>query len=469
MDSNVFTGRQPEMTVKKVAFVYLSYIPNYVHTGDSGLDVEKRPKLGLQYLCAVLEQRGIMTNIFDQIVVPFTPYELVMNLKGYDMVGFYCSDPQEKKVKEYCSLVKQNLIIPINVGGPATANNSSFLEYGCDVVVHGEGEVTILQLVDYYNGVLSIESVNGVSYRKNGITVRARDQPFIEDLDTLPFPYRKNPDVTAYYDPYNFSMGKPFIHVMSSRGCLYRCHFCASCKSWGYQYRQRSVDNVLAEIDAAVEEYGELFVCFQDDVWGRTNRWIEEFCTKLIDKTYKIRWLVLLHPFSIPTDKDRVLELMKRAGCVVILLGLQSAHPYILLGVNRNPQEPARLKELLAATNNVGILTAVSYIFGLPGDTPETIRTTIDYSVTCGATLSNYFNLSILHGSKLEEMYKEKTVCEMPTADILALTRTAYRKFYTHPQTVLRVGYYLLQYPNWIVAMLTKMPLLFKWTGVIQK
>lgn len=455
-------------SITRVAFVYLKYTPNYVHTGDSGLDVEKRPKLGLQYLCAVLEQRGIKTAIFDQLIDPFTQYDLVMRLKEYDMVGFYCSDPQEKTVKEYCSVLRQNSTIPINVGGPATADNSSFLNYGCDIVVHGEGEVTILQLVDYYKGVIGIEEIRGISYKKGDEIVRAPSQPFIEDLDTLPFPYRANQDIRAYYDPNNFSMGKPFIHVMTSRGCLYKCHFCASCRSWGYRYRQRSVDNVLAELDAAVKDYGDIFVCFQDDVWGRTNAWIEEFCTKLIAKPYKLRWLVLMHPFSIPSDKERILSLMKQAGCVVVLLGLQSAHPDILRWVNRNPTEPARLSEFLTATNKVGLLTAVSYIFGLPGDTRDTIQTTIDYSVRSGATLSNFYNLSVLHGSALEKMYQDRPVCTMPQSEILALTQTAYRRFYTNPRTVWRVGKCMVQYPEWIMAMITKLPSLVKWTGVVK-
>ena len=136
--------------------------------------------------------------------------------------------------------------------------------------------------------------------------------------------------------------------MIASRGCPYRCYFCASCKTWGFKYRRRSVANVIAEIDDAVKKYDVKYIAFLDDVFGITNDWIEEFCRKLIQKDYKIRFMIILHPFSIPKDKEKILKLLKEGGCDTLSFGLQSAHPQILKNVNRNPREQEHLKETIA-------------------------------------------------------------------------------------------------------------------------
>ena len=254
------------------------------------------------------------------------------------------------------------------------------------------------EIVDYYNGSRPIESVKGISYKKDAQIIKAPDQVLIKNIDEIPFPDRSNIDINSYFDYFIFGMRKPFITMIASRGCPYRCYFCASCKTWGFKYRRRSVANVIAEIDDAVKKYDVKYIAFLDDVFGITNDWIEEFCRKLIQKDYKIRFMIILHPFSIPKDKEKILKLLKQAGCDTLSFGLQSAHPQILKNVNRNPREPERLKETIAVGNKLGFVTVVSYIIGLPGDTRETIQTTIDYSVHSGATLTNYFILTVTQG-----------------------------------------------------------------------
>jgi len=142
---------------------------------------------------------------------------------------------------------------------------------------------------------------------------------------------------------------------------------------------------------------------------------------------------------------------MKKAGCDALSFGLQSAHPEILKNINRNSSEPQELEKIIKAANKVRLLTAVSYIFGLPGDTKETIQTTIDYSLRCGATLSNYFILSVLRGSEMEKAYRGKKVCDMDDKTIQDLTIYASRKFYTNPAGILRIAYYVMKNPEWII------------------
>ncbi len=438
--------------IKKVAFIYLTQgSGEYYVTDDPGYSIQRRPQLGLQYLCAVLEKKGIETNIFDQTVTLFDLDWLIERLKEYDIAGFYCSDTQEDNVKVFCKKIKEKLAMPVLVGGPSTLDNPSFLDHGCDIIVYGEGEITIQEIIEHYNRMKNIEDIRGIFYKKGDKVMQAPPQVLIRNLDELPFPDRSKVDINAYYDYFLFGMKRPYVTMMAARGCFYRCSFCTSCNLWAHKYRTRTPDNMLSEIDDAVEKYKIRYIAFQDDVFGISNEWIEEFCKKLIERRYRLKWMPILHPLSVRTDTERMLALMKKAGCDALSFGLQSAYPEILKNINRNPSEPQHLEKIIKAANKVRLLTAVSYIFGLPGDTKETIQTTIDYSLKCGATLSNYFILSVLRGSEMEKAYRGKKVCGMDDKAIQDLTIYASRKFYTDPASILRIAYYVMKNPEWII------------------
>jgi len=445
--------------IKKVAFIYLMQESEVYYLGnDVGYSVQRRPQLGLQYLCAVLDKNGIDTNIFDQTVTYFDFDWLSGKLKEYDMAGFYCSDPHEEKIKTWCERLKKVTDIPILVGGPSTLGNASFLDHGCDIVVHGEAEITMQDVVDYYNGKKNIESIKGISYKNETGIVTAPSQELIQNLDEIPFPDRSKVDINAYHDYFLFGMRKPYITIIASRGCAYKCYFCTSYKIWGCKYRRRSVENVIAEIDDAIKKYGVRYVAFQDDIFGMTNDWVEDFCNKLMKRPYRIKWMAILHPFNLKIDTERILRLMKKAGCDTLSFGLQSAHPVILKNINRHPDEPAALARLLKIANRLGFLTAVAYIFGLPGDTKETIQATVDYSLDCGSTVANYFMLFVLRGSDMEKLYKGKKICELTSGEIEALSEHASKKFYMRPKAILSLAWFMLKNPRWLIGVGFNLP-----------
>lgn len=445
--------------IKKVAFIYLTQqLGGYYVTDDAGYDIQKRSQLGLQYLCAVLEEKGINTNIFDETVTPFSLKQLIEKLKDYDLIGFYCSDSQEEKVKVYCNEIKRQLDKPIIVGGPSTFSNYDFLDNGCDITVYGEGEITLQDIIKHYEGEKKLKDIKGICYKRKDKIVKNPPQELIKNLDELPFPDRSKININEYYDYFLFGMKKPYVTMIASRGCLNRCTFCTSCGMWGFRYRQRSVDNVIKEIDEVVEKYNAKYIAFQDDILGITNEWMEEFCKKIIKKPYRIKWMAILHPFTFRNGTEKIFRLMKKAGCDTLSFGLQSAHPKILKNIRRGPTEPEQLKKTLKIANRLGFITAIGYIFGLPGDTRETIKTTIDYSIECDATLSNYYILSVLRGSEIEQQYKNKEICKLSNSEIEELTEHASRKFYMQPKKILKILYFILKNPHWLIKISPKLP-----------
>lgn len=438
--------------INKIAFIYLTPTSGeFQITDDLGYDIQRRPQLGFQYLCSVLKQK---TDILDQSILRFDFDWLLKKIKEYDIIGFYSADCQEEKVKDFCNRIKEHTNTPILVGGPSTMDNASFLNYGCDIVVHGEGEITVQHIVDYYNGKRKLKDIKGISYKTDKI-ITAPQQDLIKNLDELPFPDRSKVDIKHYYDYLIFGMKTPYITITASRGCVNRCTYCTSPRIWGYKYRRRSVDNVIKEIDEAVDRYGVKYISFQDDMFGISNDWVEDFCKKLIAKPYKLNFMIILHPFSLRRNTYNMLRLLKQAGCNTISFGLQSSHPKILKNINRHKDEPEQLKNTIKIANKFGFVIAVGYIFGLPGDTKETIKKTIDYSINCGATLSSYYKLSILRGSQIDIEYKRK-LTNLTDEEIMRFAVKATRKFYYRPKIILRIGYFIAKNPRWFIKVLSK-------------
>lgn len=455
--------------IRKIALIYLTQASGEYYITDSpDYNIQRRPQLGLQYLSAILEKRGVKTDIFDQTVTLFNSNWLVEKLRRYDLAGFYSSDSHEDKIKAYCKRIKEELNIPILVGGPGTLANSTFLDYGCDMVVHGEGEITIQQIIEYYNGERELWAVRGVSYKNGGKVIKASAQELINNLDELPFPDRSKVDINSYYDYFLFGMKKPYATIIASRGCIHRCTFCNTSNIWGYKYRRRTVNNVLSEIDEIVKRYRIKFISFQDEIFGIDNEWIKEFCKRLTARPYKISWMAIFHPFTLSNDTEAVLKLMQKAGCNTLSFGLQSAHPEILKNINRNPSEPQKLKKVIKIANKLGLVTVVGYIFALPGDTRQTIQATIDYSLSCGSTLAEYYRLSIFKGSQIERAFQDKKTCGLSEEEIKRLTVYASRKFYTKPTTALRIVYNIVKNPGWLIKVRSSIPSILARVGIIK-
>ena len=111
----------------------------------------------------------------------------------------------------------------------------------------------------------------------------------------------------------------------------------------------------MAEIDEVVDKYKVKYIAFQDDIFGLTNNWIEDFCHKLLAKPYKVKWMAIFHPLTLRNDIEKILKLMKRAGCDTLSFGLQSAHPQILKNINRFPTEPEQLKRPCKLQTNLAL------------------------------------------------------------------------------------------------------------------
>lgn len=448
------------MIEKKVLLLYV--VPadsSYQIEGASEYGLQLRPKLGLMYLSSVLrDRRGVSCEIWDESVAPFSADNVIRAVDSgeYLFVGFYSAVSMEDRVEAYVRDLREraNSRIPIVVGGPSFPNAERFLSAGCDIVCNGEGEETVCEITDYLSGSKRLDQIMGISYMRDRQLMKNEPRPLIEDVDNIPFPDYGLLDVNKYHDYYIFTMRKPYTTMITSRGCPYDCSFCDSHGLWGRRYRVRSVNNVLAEIDELVRQRRVRYIAFQDDVFGADYAWADEFCGRLKERKYDLKWMCILHPFSFRKDPHGMLKKLKGAGCDLISTGLQSAHPEILKRLNRHPDEPLYIEKLVSAARRIEMLSLVSFIFGSPGETPSTIRTSIDFAMKTRPNYAKFYSMVVLPGSRLAKDYGVGAkLCDINSVEVDELCRVATKQFFLDPVNFARnIGYVFRHNPGWLLV-----------------
>ncbi len=405
--------------------------------------MQRRPLLGLAYICSAIESGGLESELLDQSVSDFSIEDLINHIKNneYIFIGFYSQVLIKDKLIAYIKAIKEKTTgIKIIVGGPAYMFYEEFLKGGCDIVCKGEGELTILEIVEYLEGRRAIESIDGIAYMKNGSVISNRDRELITNLDSIPFPLWDKIKPRCYYDSYILPMKGTFVPMVTSRGCVYRCAFCSSPYLWRNNYRVRSIENVLKETDILVSRYRARYIIFQDDAFGTDNNWLRKFCLALIERRYKkLRWMCILHPLVFKEDPEQLIFLIKRAGCNLFVFGLQSVSPDVSRKINRDPLEPEVLRKIIKITNNAGILTSVDFILGLPGETEKTIRENIDFALEARPHLVNFHPLRLEPGSELATDYQNGKVCDFSQEELLKFCHRANWEFYLNIANLTRV------------------------------
>ncbi|MBN1384069.1 MAG: radical SAM protein [Elusimicrobia bacterium] len=444
----------------------------YWNVEEAEYGLQRYQPLGLLYVAASLEKYGVEADVLDQSVDGFSGTSLIDKLKNekYDFVGFYSDSTLKNTVCEYVKFIKNTLNIPIVVGGPGTLNNKAFFDAGCDIICNGEGEFTACEIVDYLKGKKQLSEIKGISFRKDGKIINNEPRELIPNLDVLPFPDREKMKFDEYYDFHKFTMRTPFTSLITSRGCPNNCSFCTSHVFWKRKVRSRSPENIAKELEEILEKHKLKYIYFLDENFGLNMNWLFDFCNLLIKKNYGFHWCCAINPFSFKGRKQEAIEIMKKAGCDHMILGLQSAVPQILKNINRSPQQPEAAAETIRICKEMGILIQLEMIFGLPGDTEETIKQSIDYTIATDPHISGFFALTVLEGSEIEEKYGHNNVCSLSKERVDELCSLASRKFYTRPGKILELLMFIIKNnPKWLGRAVQCLPFILSVAGLKQR
>ncbi|MBU4334468.1 MAG: B12-binding domain-containing radical SAM protein, partial [Candidatus Omnitrophica bacterium] len=448
---------------------YLLYINEET---DSSLDysgllptnlLKTVPKLGLQYLHAVLKQHNFPVTLLDQEIEDLSLDSLISSFKDSPplFVGIYSSERiQSATIKFIKQLRKTQKDLIIVVGGPDYFSYEDYLTSGCTFVCHGEGEKTIVEIAEYAKGERIFQSLKGISYVKDSAITLSAPQTPISNLDDLPFPTHDN--ILKYADFHYPGMKKPYVHMMTSRGCGYTCSYCSSPFMWGKGVRRRSIDNILAEIDYLVEKYNVHYISFKDDRFFPDLGWLHKFCNKLSERKYDLRFNCSACPSDFNENGKEKIDLLKKAGCDALIFGLQSTNKEILKQIHRNPNEVDILRPIIEYANKVKLFTVLEFIFGLPGDTVSSLENNIKYGLQVKPYFIQFNRLMVLKSSELHALRdKEQPICDLSTKQIRKIVLKGYLRFYLHPKIFIKnIDYILKNNPHWIIdaKMIWKYP-----------
>lgn len=412
------------------------------------------PPLGIGYLSSYLKKNGIEVIIIDALKENLDHKSTVKRIltEKPDVVGITCLTAFYIEVVQLSKTIKKHGIKVI-IGGvhPTFLPFQTLKDSRADFVVCGEGEISLLKLL---KSNFKQTNIPGVYSLKN-----VSKKPFVaktkvvENLDDLPFPDWEQIDPRTYPQAPHGAIAKnfPIGIIMTTRGCPYMCSFCASQKFYDRKIRFRSINNVIEEIKYLVENFGIKEVHFEDDNLTMKRNHVQELCRQIIKNKIQISWAC---PNGIRADKvdEKILKLMKQAGCYFVAFGIESASPKILNNIHKL-ESIETINKAIEIADKVGIECQGFFIFGLPGETKETIQESINFAKNSKLTRAQFMILDIIPGSELwytlegkfkpnwkKNSYKEPEWLPegLTRKDLMDAQSESFKKFYLRPIILFR-------------------------------
>jgi len=342
--------------------------------------INKIPSLGLGYLAAVSERAGHTVKIIDcNFGIDDTGLIYAAREFNPAVIGITATTPVFRSASRVAGIMRN--IFPDAVlvcGGPhPSACPQDALSAGAfDFLVLGEGEETFLELVSHAGNKINIgpENIRGIAFLREGRLFITQKRPRIENPDSLPFPARHLFPPLGAYRPTPASYRRlPLGIMMTSRGCPSRCTFCDRAV-FGEEFRQRSTDSVIAEIEELLRRYGAREVRFFDDTFTINPAFVEDLCGKI--KKLRIPWTCLTRVTAVNPD---MLKLMREAGCWQVLFGLESGDNCVLRYLAKgNTVEDNR--RAVAWAREAGLRVRADFLVGSPWETKESLKRTVQFA-----------------------------------------------------------------------------------------
>ncbi len=337
-----------------------------IYPGRLGLSSALYPPLGLSYIASYMESAGFKLRVID---MTFEKIENIEITDGKNIYGIYTTTPLHSRgvnVAKKIRKMDKNAIIVF--GGPhPTVLPEETIKDGADIVVIGEGEETFLDLVKAIKNNKQLSNVKGIVFRQNGRIITTDVRDFIENLDKLPFPDQFKFPVEEYFRMKGFRE----ISMITSRGCPMNCIFCQPTlrKLFGNRVRYRSPKNIVDEIEYLVKKFKPDMIVFSDDTFCSNEKNVIDVCNMIIERRIDVLWRCQTRVGL----KKETLKLMKRAGCFLLALGVESGSQKILNSI-RKGITPNQVVETFKLCKDVGILTHAYFMVGNIGETHETIE-----------------------------------------------------------------------------------------------
>jgi anaerobic magnesium-protoporphyrin IX monomethyl ester cyclase len=344
------------------------------------------PPLGTLYAASWLRQHGYEVALFDAMLAEseeewdialeeHKPQYAIIYEDNFNYLSKMCLLRMRAAAFKMIEMAKSRGCIVILCGADVTDHHKEYLERGADYCIIGEGEETLLELLNQRSAGKAAENVIGVTSRN---AFHATRRPDITNLDKLPFPAWDLVDVEKYRSIWTKHHGYFSMNMVTTRGCPYHCNWCAK-PIWGQRYNSRSPENVVAEMKWLKENFAPEHIWFADDILGLKPNWLEKFAALLQEAESVI-------PFKCLQRADLVNEktaaALAKAGCRTVWIGAESGSQKILDAMEKGDtvEDIYNAARLLHAH---GIEVGFFLQFGYPGETWEDVQQTLKMVREC--------------------------------------------------------------------------------------
>lgn len=374
------------------------------------------PPLGLAYIAVVLENMGQTVQILDLTVESMSEERLGSYLleQKPDVIGITCMITEFNGALRVASISKE--MVPnstVIVGGPLpTSIPSTFLSQPfIDVVVIGEGEKTIVELMDRLERNETLDGVQGTAYKKYGEQKFNPPREPIIDLDSLPFPARHLLPMERYFSSFDnwFGHGSRIkaTNMISSRGCPYNCIYCDR-KATGSKLRKRSAANVVDEMQFLVEKYHVNGVIFSDDMFDIDRRRVYQICDEIKQRGLDVVWGV---NSRVNHANEEMYKKMRQSGCMFVAFGIESGNQ----GMLDFMQKRITLKQAIKAVNmakRAGLRTVGYFMIGMLGENKKMIKQTIQFAKGLNLDSGGFSKVVPIPGTTLYDLAKREGIID---------------------------------------------------------
>jgi radical SAM superfamily enzyme YgiQ (UPF0313 family) len=357
---------------------------------------EEFPRLlvTLPYVASALRAEGHEVEILDLLLARTTPARIEQRMRRLrpELVGITSVTLNHHIAEDIARWVRAcDASVPIVMGGPHVSfeieGSFSSLSGALDYVAIGEGEHTMVELARALEGRMDLRDVRGLAARDrdSGTVARTQPRPLEDDLDTLPDPARELVPLSRYlaFDSH--------ASVVTSRGCPYECIFCSAPAWTGRKVRYRTPSLCVDEIER-LARLGFTEITIEDDLFTLYRKHFLAVCGELTRRDTGIRW----NAFSrVDTITPEIVQTMADAGCQAICFGVESGNQEVLDLVKKRSSLD-KVKEAMRMTQATGISALASFIIGLPGETAETLRKTVEFADELHSEFGSLYGFHIL-------------------------------------------------------------------------
>lgn len=341
------------------------------------------PPVGLAYLAAFIKKYGYDVEIIDSNALNISKESLIDLVLDHParIIGFTSVTATINLVSRLCDKIKERSDKILILGGQHATFKDEEVLAACnsiDYIVRGEGEMTLLRLLNRLKNNKTANGLMGITYSDNGKVISNPDRPPIKNINKIPFPawellprskYRLNGFQDIGYE------GEQLGKLISTRGCPNKCTFCSSAHFWG-KPRFRNVDNIFEELVYLTQKLKVKHIDFMDDCLTIPVSRFKELCNRIIENNLNFKWSCYSRVQNI---NEELVQQMKKAGCFMVLLGIESGNQKIIDSIKKKIT-------LEQVTNAVKLFKKYDidclgfFMIGLPEDTHQTVEETVSFA-----------------------------------------------------------------------------------------